>query len=363
MSHTRIERRRWPRIPTSLLRDLSATIASTPDAQLVDLSRGGALFEVAGRCAVGTSLRVKLERPGGEPIVAAATVVRGNVISITDGRIKYRVAVAFEEAIPELASMKDIDQQQPTAAALVSGGSNTETGAPAEEASSVANLPLPAPARVDHVQRLLDERTAELQSVSSLLESLTEKLRTCAGFRAALHEQLETERRQREDERSTHVCQLTDAIARAEALQATLDAQQQQHSEALRERDARHESIVAELIKTSNEQQQEYHRLLDQSLAAEDEQRRRAEQYEQELAQRDVQLQEERAASEARCRELDARLEAAEMLRAAYDRRYKALQRQTEKLMMMFSASADSDDHLRDEPAPEQEAHFVEGVR
>ena len=352
MSQTGIERRRWPRIVASSLGDLSATVASIPDAKLLNLSRGGALFEVAAHCPVRASMRVKLERAGCEPIVAAGNVVWGNVMSITDGRIRYRVAVAFEQAIPEVALVMEIDRPSPVC------------DAPSMQAASCAEtLHVPADDRVEQLQKKLDERTGELLSVSSLLDSLTERLRTCNGFRAALQDQLETERRQREDERSTHVCQVADALARAEALQATLDACQHQHAESLRERDARHEAVVADLIQASNEQQQEYHRLLDQSIAAEGEQRCRAEQFAQELARRDAQLQEHRDQSEARCRDLEARLEAAETLRATYDRKHEALQRQTEKLLMMFRAVSESECYLRDELAPVEQVPLAEGVR
>lgn len=44
---SRAERRQWPRIPASLLRNLAASIIAGPDVKLVNLSRGGALMEVA----------------------------------------------------------------------------------------------------------------------------------------------------------------------------------------------------------------------------------------------------------------------------------------------------------------------------
>lgn len=106
------ERRQWPRLPASVLGDLSASIVSGPDVKLVNLSRGGALIEVPTRYPMRSWVRLRLTRSTGEVTIAAGTVLWAQVASMVDGRINYLIAIAFETPIADLSAATGIREPQ-----------------------------------------------------------------------------------------------------------------------------------------------------------------------------------------------------------------------------------------------------------
>ena len=103
------ERRQWPRIPASLLSNVTASIIAGPDVRLVNLSRGGALMEVAARYPMRSKVRLKLIRPGGGVTQVHGTVSWAKVASISNGKINYLLAVIFESAIDDLSAATGIE--------------------------------------------------------------------------------------------------------------------------------------------------------------------------------------------------------------------------------------------------------------
>lgn len=106
------ERRQWPRLPASVLGDLSASIVSGPDVKLVNLSRGGALIEVPTRYPMRAWVRLRLTRSTGDVTIAAGTVLWAQVASMVDGRINYLIAIAFETPIADLSAATGIREPQ-----------------------------------------------------------------------------------------------------------------------------------------------------------------------------------------------------------------------------------------------------------
>lgn len=106
------ERRQWPRLPASMLGDVSASIVSGPDVKLVNLSRGGAQIEVPTRYPMRSWVRLRLTRSTGEVTIAAGTVLWAQVASMVDGRINYLIAIAFETPIADLSAATGIREPQ-----------------------------------------------------------------------------------------------------------------------------------------------------------------------------------------------------------------------------------------------------------
>jgi hypothetical protein len=106
-----------------------------PEVKLVDLSRGGALLEVASRFALRSSVRLKLTKPSGEVVVADGCVARAKVAALVNGQINYRFAVIFEQPLQDLpAAAADAQQEEAHdavsprsgVASLVSGDASPE---------------------------------------------------------------------------------------------------------------------------------------------------------------------------------------------------------------------------------------------
>ncbi len=309
MSEAGIERRRWPRLSASSL-GMSASIVAGPDAALVDLSRGGALLDVAARLSLGSAVRLKLTQSGRDLGVFHGRVAWQKVASIASGQINYRVAVAFEQPLAELAGAPAEQPQEPPQRNLtIVAGRDTLAPSPAPAVQPQAEPPHAAEACADETHKKLAAATADLACQTAILESLAGKLKESEQQRAALAQQA------------------AEAVRKGEALFAALEARERKHAQALREQQEKHEALVAQLVKATNEQQAEYDALLQQTAAAKDHEA-------------------ERAASNTRIRELEGRLEEAEMLCAAQHDRYRALRKETEKLMRMIDAASACGDEL-----------------
>ena len=94
-------RRAWPRIPAAQLPQLSATLTTGPDIRLIDISRGGALFECSKRLVPASAVALRLVTPDGTHIVRGR-VVRSRIVRMERGGLGYQAAVAFNEALKEL---------------------------------------------------------------------------------------------------------------------------------------------------------------------------------------------------------------------------------------------------------------------
>ena len=106
------ERRQWPRLPASMLGDVSASIVSGPQVKLVNISRGGALIEVPTRYPMRSWVRLRLTRATGDVTIAAGTVLWAQVASMVEGRINYLIAIAFETPIEDLPAATGIMESQ-----------------------------------------------------------------------------------------------------------------------------------------------------------------------------------------------------------------------------------------------------------
>lgn len=352
MNNVGLERRRWPRTAASSLGLVSAAIVAGPDAALVNLSRGGVLLEVAARLPLRTSVRLKFTQADGERMEVAGRIAWAKVAGIVDGQITYRVAVEFEQPIPALPGVAETDQDEsPLRASFIPW--------PAQGASDEATSPDfaqiggsdDADKQVDELSRKLAAASADLACQTALVESLAAKLKASEEFRDTSRITWEAERRQWEEERTSLTQQVAEAAARSEVQQTTLDRCEREHQQSLGELQRKYEVVVAELTRATNEQQAEYHALLEELAAAHDEQRSRAERHEADLERFRAEVEAERAEAETRRCELEARLGAAETVRAAQEARFRALRRETEKLLSMFTVP------LRPESHPGQNVH------
>jgi len=201
------------------------------------------------------------------------------------------------------------------------------------------------------LEQELAAATADLARQSEVIQSLAAKLENSDALLNALHEELQAERGQWEEDRSTLLQQVADAVTVADALQTAQEAQEHQHAQTLAEQRDKYESIITELMTSTNDQQTEYEQFVEELTATADGQRRRADHHEAELARERASSQQDRADAEVRRHELETRLEAAESLCAAHDARHLALQGQLELLVALFAAPLSSDASQSDQPA------------
>lgn len=213
MAHAETDRRRWPRIAASSLGEVSASIVAGPPATLVNVSLGGALLEVAARIPLRGSVRLRLTPPTGERIHVEGSLAWAKVARIAGGQVTYRIAVEFTRPLPELATSA-IDAEKTRA-------QEKERHAP----------------RAGDLGRKLAATTADLACQTALVESLAAKLEAAVRLRQTASAEWDRERGQWHDERASLLQQVAEAIARADALQARLDARERVHGEAEHRRD------------------------------------------------------------------------------------------------------------------------------
>lgn len=108
------ERRQWPRVPASVLSDVTASIVAGPPVTLVNLSRGGALLESSAR-PMKAAVRLRLTRPSGSTTLVVGRVNWARVASIGAGHINYVVAISFDEPLDLEQTFGLTLQPEPTA--------------------------------------------------------------------------------------------------------------------------------------------------------------------------------------------------------------------------------------------------------
>jgi hypothetical protein len=292
------ERRRWPRIPASLLVGVSAAFVNGPDVTLVNLSCGGALIEVSARYPMKAFVRLKLARSTGAVTTAAGTVLWSKVNSIVNGQVSYLMAVAFDKPIADMEGATGIrigESETPASLPSVTPPEYLDVAIPGEQTIAtdadvpvvVTGPPLPAEtmAREDR-----HEQPASLQ--------------------------VEAEQQRWSEEKSRLVLELTSATARADALRTALEALEQEQQQASREQHDRYQTIIADMARTATDQQVELSR---QRGAAES----------------------QRTDFESRIRELQAQLQALEIRCAAHEGRHRVMQQEVERLASILATPID----------------------
>ena len=322
MSQPGSERRQWPRVPASSLSHITASVVAGPPVQLVNLSRGGALMEVASRFPMRSRVRLKLTLATGEVTVAEGLVAWARVAAIVNKQVNYLVAIIFDTPIPDLGGLDPAPiQESAPPVEVIEAPPAIGVAVPR---GNLSQFPAPA-ARVAEPVRAVDvwsEATADIVSLDSALDAtndakpeppplsqatpvndaLLAQLAAAEAARNALRDDLEAERRTREDERRTSEAQrrtreeereklvhvIAAAAANVETLQASLAAREQDHARAVAElneqqgwvetlqsalaaREDEHARAVAELA-----MQQERYEELQSSLAAREQEHVRA---------------------------------------------------------------------------------------
>lgn len=268
------ERRQWPRIPASLLSNLTASIIAGPDVKLVNLSRGGALMEVAARYPMRSKVRLKLTRPDGGVTQVHGTVSWAKVASISNGKINYLLAVIFDSAIEDLSAATGIDdiESHASVAMVEDPFEGTEASAaalilpPVVPAADPVPLPDPIslaqasePVYVEedlsdaiftdagHVTSLPSSSSLETVATHAIASQATADREALEAERAALQSDLASERQRWEDERAAVAREAAEAVARAGDLQGALEKQTRDSEGALAEARALHAALEARL--------------------------------------------------------------------------------------------------------------------
>jgi hypothetical protein len=142
-------RRAWPRIPAAQLPQLSATLTTGPDIRLIDISRGGALFECSKRLVPASAVALRLVTPDGTHIVRGR-VVRSRIVRMERGGLGYQAAIAFNEALKDFIDEPGAGTPAPASAAKAAPPVTVVAPAdPAIEPADPADDPTPAEAGED----------------------------------------------------------------------------------------------------------------------------------------------------------------------------------------------------------------------
>jgi hypothetical protein len=141
-------RRVFPRIPAAQVPQLSATLTTGPDIRLIDVSRGGALFECTKRLVPASAVALRLVTPDGTHIVRGR-VVRSRIVRLERGGLGYQAAVAFNEPLKALIDDAEAPPpaqstpapdapalSAPSAASAAASGAEPASTAPVEDASA-----------------------------------------------------------------------------------------------------------------------------------------------------------------------------------------------------------------------------------
>ena len=144
---TAADRRVWPRIPASQLPDLSVNLTTGPDIRLIDISRGGALFECSKRLVPASTVALRLVTPDGTHIVRGR-VVRSRIVRLERGGLGYQAAIAFNETLQDLKEPETPPAAEappePTPTAALWAGAVGEPAAGNRHAELAAHEPDPA---------------------------------------------------------------------------------------------------------------------------------------------------------------------------------------------------------------------------
>jgi len=102
------DRRVWPRVSASALRDVRVQLSAGDEVQLKDLSRSGARFQTETRLRPGLSVAIRFTTSDGV-ISVRAQVVRSRLVRLDRGGMGYEVGVAFSDLIREV--VEEMGQQ------------------------------------------------------------------------------------------------------------------------------------------------------------------------------------------------------------------------------------------------------------
>jgi chromosome segregation ATPase len=268
------DRRKWPRIPASLLTNVRASLLAGPDVTLVNISCGGALLEVGARYAMRTFVRLKLTRSTGETTVVPGTVSWSRVGTIAAGRINYLVAVIFEQAIADLSAVTGCQAEEmerahltPEPAAVGTAAVPAPAADPQSERARTSGTAgdesrtrqlAAADARVESLRHELDAATTDLTNLTLTNDALAAQLDAVGLERNALREELDRTRRRAAEEQA----RLAEQMAATAALQAALEARETEHTGALDEERTRLAAEREALARTVSGQQEDHARLL-----------------------------------------------------------------------------------------------------
>ena len=334
LNPTAPERRRFPRIPGSLLGHVSASFVNGPDVTLVNLSRSGALIEVSTRYAMKAFVRLKLARSPETVTIAAGTVLWSKVHSIVNGQVSYQMAVVFEKPIADIEAATGIREAA------------TDMGTDTPAAPLPQSLPSTTPAQSHDLAMAVEQimqgdpgLAAPPVAPQAAADVATDVVEVAdrSDERPVARLEVEPPRRS-DDEKSRLVLELTAATARAEALQAALETREQEQRQSLREQHDRYQTIIADMVKASTDQQVEMSR------------------------QRDA-AEYRRAELESRIRDLLAQVQVLELRNAAHEGRQRALRQEVERLLSTLAAPVDApvtrQDSVTAFPSPAPHTHAV----
>ena len=190
-------------------------------------------------------------------------------------------------------------------------------------------------ARLETEQHAWHEERIALAAAAATAAAAVTTLEASIQERDSAHAQILEAVRARWDAERAEL--LAEASARSEEFQAALEVREQVHAEAIAREQVKFEELIAELMQAANDQQAEYQQLMAERTAAFEQQVSRVERVHAELARVRGESEQQRAALEAHCRQLEARAAAAEAMSVAHETRHREVCREAERLVALLA--------------------------
>ena len=239
-------------LKTSMSDGSTISINGRP-VRLLHVSDNRARLELGWRVSPSTTIHLKVEPPGGEPIVMKSRVVSARVATVKDGTITYSAEVTFE-GVPStspaarttpaarVATRAAVASVEPVADAVAPPAPPPTVAAPTQENRS----DLTDQMRV--LQEELEARRAELAEERERRQNGEETAQESERRYGQFVEEYDAQKRGWEDERTTLSSELQAADARTAELQTALDEERLERTRINQDENTKWETERAALV-------------------------------------------------------------------------------------------------------------------
>ena len=220
--------------------------------RLLHVSDNRARLELGWRVSPSTTIHLKVEPPGGEPIVMKSRVVSARVATVKDGTITYSAEVTFESLTSTSPTARPSQATAAAGAAKTSAEPAAEPVAPPAARPTAAAPPQEkAPDLSDQMRALQEEiaaRRAELAEERERRQKGEETAQESERRYGQFVEEYEAQKRRWEDERTTLSTELQAADARTADLQTALDKERLERTRINQDETSKWETERAALV-------------------------------------------------------------------------------------------------------------------
>ena len=219
--------------------------------RLLHVSDNRARLELGWRVSPSTTIHLKVEPPGGEPIVMKSRVVSARVATVKDGTITYSAEVTFESLTSTSPTARPSQATTAVAAKTSAEPTAEPVAPPAVRPTAIAPVEEKTPDLSDEMRALQEElaaRRAELAEERERRQKGEETAHESERRYGQFVEEYEAQKRRWEDERTTLSTELQAADARTADLQTALDKERLERTRINQDENSKWETERAALV-------------------------------------------------------------------------------------------------------------------